>query len=605
MPVFSGGRPLFRACALLFFMLLPPGASLAGDASSPAAAEWKLPGLWSAYYPASSDSSPETASSLLASWLFSIQERRTSAYPQGSGEWLDFGRSLGLSLAILGGLGGFILRRTRRLPPPWDGACRRILLNFWPPFGLGLAVLSASAAPRGGQYDLCVLLYSLLLIAATAGLSWRLRLLSLAEREKRFSPLKFLYPVVATGLCLLFLDPPFRILGLLWGLALLVFLCALLFLRRSLRRASFFLPELFALDCSAFFALASLFLVVAGYDRLSILLFPALFVLINIIMLGTALTGLLRLGKDRLMSLCGERPMRGALAQTAGIPLAWILSSLCLLPWLKAVPGASGFLRDFLGAGFNAGGVRLDFSSFLLITLLFFLFRAFIGLGRTSLEHLPEKFPQIERGVIPPLRSMLGGVLWFFFILAALGLLGVNLTSLAVVAGGLSVGLGFGLQNICNNMVSGLMLIFERNILVGDYVNIGNVSGTVRAINIRSTTVETSERALVYVPNSVIMSGQFSNWTRGDRRVRCSLEVKVAQGSDTALTAKIILESAAGHPRVLENPAPGVYFSEFGKGFLGFTLYMHIDDFDYSARVQSDLRFDLEKALAGQGIALF
>jgi small-conductance mechanosensitive channel len=255
-----------------------------------------------------------------------------------------------------------------------------------------------------------------------------------------------------------------------------------------------------------------------------------------------------------------------------------------------------------MSANYTVGEASFDFSKILIIVVLFFLFRSFISLGRASLEHLPERLPNIERGVIPPLGTMLTYGLWALFAIIALGMLGVNFTSLAVVAGGLSVGIGFGMQNIFNNLISGLMLIFGRTLLVGDFVEIGGAAGTVRAISIRSTTIETAERALVYVPNSIIMAGQFINWTRASRLVRRSVIIGVAYESDTELVKSIMLEAAKKQDHVLQSPPPAVLFSNFGDNALEFTLNVFIDDLDYALSTLSALRFELDRAFRANNI---
>jgi small-conductance mechanosensitive channel len=212
--------------------------------------------------------------------------------------------------------------------------------------------------------------------------------------------------------------------------------------------------------------------------------------------------------------------------------------------------------------------------------------------------------PYIERGVIPPLRNMFGYGVWALFVLLCLALFGVDFTSLAVVAGGLSVGIGFGLQNLFSNLISGLMLIFGRTILVGDYVEVAGAAGTVRAINIRSTTLETPDRALIYVPNSAIMAGQFVNWTRSSRMVRRSLSVGVAYGSPTGQVTELLARAAAEHPHVVSSPAPLVYFQNFGDSALEFQLLFVIDDLDNAARTLSDVRLSVDRLFAEHGIEI-
>jgi small-conductance mechanosensitive channel len=295
-------------------------------------------------------------------------------------------------------------------------------------------------------------------------------------------------------------------------------------------------------------------------------------------------------------------PDRLAIADAVSRPAAWLLALLCTLPWLWAAPGAFALLNRALSASYTVGEASFDFSKVLLVAVCFFLFRAFIRLGQTSLDHLPRKMPYIERGVIPPLRTLLSYGIWTLFAFLCLGLFGVDFTSLAVVAGGLSVGIGFGMQNLFNNMISGAMLLFGRTILVGDFVEVAGASGTVRAINIRSTTIETPDRALVYVPNSAIVAGQFVNWTRNSRMVRRTLSVGVAYGSPTALVAELLEQAAAGHPHVLATPAPTVYFQNFGDSALEFQIFFFVDDFDNAIKTLSDVRLAVDRLFSQHGI---
>jgi small-conductance mechanosensitive channel len=336
---------------------------------------------------------------------------------------------------------------------------------------------------------------------------------------------------------------------------------------------------------------------------MGILLFMALFALINTVTLGNALMALFENLANRLFSK-DARPIRHALAEAVATPLAWLVSLFCTVPWLWSVPGARYLLQNAMETHYELGDASFNFSKLLLVGLLFFLFRSFIKLSNTSLSQLPEHMPNIEHGVIPPLRTMSGYILWALFALISLGILGVNFTSLAVVAGGLSVGIGFGMQNLFNNLVSGLILIFGRTILVGDSVDVAGTSGTVMAINIRSTTIETPEKALVYVPNSAIMAGQFTNWTRNSRMVRRSIVVGVAYDSNVERVTQILLETALRQKHVLKKPEPAALFTSFGANSLDFTLNVFIDDINNGLSTLSAIRFDIEQAFREEGIEI-
>jgi small-conductance mechanosensitive channel len=154
----------------------------------------------------------------------------------------------------------------------------------------------------------------------------------------------------------------------------------------------------------------------------------------------------------------------------------------------------------------------------------------------------------------------------------SLQVVGLNLTSLAVVAGAVGVGLGFGLQNIVHNFVSGLIILAERPIAIGDRIEVGGVAGQVRQIRLRSTTVVTNDNIAYIVPNSDFITHTVINWSHGDLRVRIRLPVGVAYGTNPREVERLLLEVALAHPKVLQEPAPSVFFTGFGDSSLNFEL---------------------------------
>jgi len=149
---------------------------------------------------------------------------------------------------------------------------------------------------------------------------------------------------------------------------------------------------------------------------------------------------------------------------------------------------------------------------------------------------------------------------------------GIDLTALNVLAGAVGIGLGFGLQNIVNNFVSGIIILFERPIKVGDRIVVGNVEGDVVHIGGRSTTVVTNDNISIIVPNSKFITENVVNWSYNERKVRFRIPVTVAYGSDVHQVERLLLEVAAANPDVLEKPAPGVRLMEFGDNGLNFEL---------------------------------
>ena len=216
-------------------------------------------------------------------------------------------------------------------------------------------------------------------------------------------------------------------------------------------------------------------------------------------------------------------------------------------------------------------------------------------MGTRFLARLPAKGVSFDSTLIPPLQTALTYAAWAIFGLFVLRALGLELSNLAMVAGGLSVGIGFGMQTIVNNFLSGLILIFSRTLQAGDVVEVGGVTGKVRKISVRATMVETYDNALIYVPNSEFMSNRLINWTRFSRSVRRQVEVGVAYGSDTAEVTRLLISVAKAHENVLKYPAPSVIFVNFGASSLDFTLRFWVKDYEMGASTSSDIRLGIEK----------
>lgn len=180
----------------------------------------------------------------------------------------------------------------------------------------------------------------------------------------------------------------------------------------------------------------------------------------------------------------------------------------------------------------------------------------------------------------------------------ALQVNGVDLSSLAVIAGAIEVGLGFGLQNVIHNLVSGLIILAERPIAIGHRVEVGEVAGQVSRISLRSTTVITNDNISIIVPNSDFISNKVTNWSYGDPRVRIRLPVGVAYGTDIEKFRTVLLAVAAAHSKVLQDPAPEVFFNGFGDSSLNFELAVWTSEMTPKPRrFRSELYYAIEKAL--------
>jgi potassium-dependent mechanosensitive channel len=188
--------------------------------------------------------------------------------------------------------------------------------------------------------------------------------------------------------------------------------------------------------------------------------------------------------------------------------------------------------------------------------------------------------------------------------LLAVSYAGLDITNLAIVAGALSVGIGFGLQSIVNNFVSGLILLIERPIKVGDRIVVGDQQGVVRRISVRATEIETFDRASLIVPNSELITGRVLNWTHRDSLVSVNVKVGVGYGSDPEQVIAILTKCADDHAEVLRVPAPAAFFENFGDSALMFNLRISLPDIAKSASVQSELRIAILKTMRQAGIEI-
>ena len=302
-----------------------------------------------------------------------------------------------------------------------------------------------------------------------------------------------------------------------------------------------------------------------------------------------------------------ENPKPAFLFQWTMMQLGWIfwlIASIILLA--IAWGGKRAIILNFLNVvkkEVTIGSITISLMNLLYALLILILTQAMAKFWRYFLR---EKI-LAESGMNIGLQNSITMIsiysLWTFGILLSLHVFGFGSTSLAVGFGALGIGLGFGLQNIFSNFISGIIMLIERPIMVGDDVEVNGTWATVKKINVRATVVQTYDNATLIIPNSEFVSQQVKNWSFKDKRLRVKIDVGVAYGSDIELVRKTLLEIAKNTPKVFKHPSPDVIFRDFGDSALIFRLRVWTD-IDNMFKVETSVRFDIDRLFNERGIVI-
>uniref|UniRef100_I2Q0P8 Small-conductance mechanosensitive channel n=1 Tax=Desulfovibrio sp. U5L TaxID=596152 RepID=I2Q0P8_9BACT len=583
--------------------LAPAKDFLAGLTATDEGLRQKIPKAWKSYY-----FTPATELFSLKAW--GDLRQRLQLWAKSNGTMLaslvhgpDASRVAGLGVKAGVGLAVLLLAdlvavlRLRRRYPAFAGLGQ--LRRVWLLAGLGVILhWTAEGAPLMLQ-EILNALAEILLAAGLAVFSWFLaRSAARADEARRPNPLRLLWTMFSLGLLLQIADLPEPALTTVWiGLLLLFF-------ERSRRSAPGQAgPLRLACRLTPAMAVALLVLAALGWQHLSVLALAGWFLLLAAVQTGSGLSAAVSEWQARAARE-GASVVTRALVSGLGFPLIFLSLFFLVLYWFSTELGGQDMFLEAVSFTVAVGDVSVTLGRLALILTGFFLTRSSLSAVQSFIRDLPRLRPGVDPGVRDVLDTTSRYLFWGIYVLFALFLLGFSFTSLAVVAGGLSVGIGFGLQNIVNNFVAGLILLFGRSIQAGDTIQIDATWGQVRKVNIRNTVVQTFDNATLFVPNSDLIAGKLVNWTHRDPTVRREISVGVAYGSDTDRVREILLAAARSQPRVLPQPEPSVQFLNFGESSLDFKLFFWVDDVSVGLSTTSDIRFAINRRFREEGIEI-
>lgn len=289
----------------------------------------------------------------------------------------------------------------------------------------------------------------------------------------------------------------------------------------------------------------------------------------------------------------------------------WFVTVVVVFLAFAAMMATWGFFDNtwhatssIMALGFTIQDTKVTVGSIIWAILIFYLIICTSWTIRTTLE--TEYYP--KKNIEPGVGISINRLIYYSFICLAIAIamciMGISFQSLTVIIGALGVGIGFGLQNIVNNFASGLILLFERSIKVGDIVVVGGTWGTVKHLGLRATVIQTFANAEMIVPNSDLVASTVNNWTMTNRRTRFSVNVGVAYGTDPKMVKQILLDIANAHKNVLKDPAPAVVFTEFGDSSLNFELRCWVADINNHWSTQDDLMYEVDRKFKENNIEI-
>ena len=468
--------------------------------------------------------------------------------------------------------------------------------SVWAIFGLSTIINAVTS--EYFQFGAYQAFGEILLAGSAVSLAWNLRKTSLITAHRTgHNILRPLWFIFAAGIIVQILRIPVVTMTPVFTALLLICSTYYYFIRKRIVSEPEKKLSLFTAGLMAILAVIALL----GLGSLSMLISALWFMVVLNIALGSGLSSYfwraVHSGKQKSISLI--------LLGNMVLPLIFIGLFTMIVAWASIYTGGMPLLMKIIQWKKDWGMISLRITTLLTLAALFFIARSFIAFSHTAIKFLKIRWENIEEGVIKSLQTVSSYVIWFCYAIVSLNFLGIGIGNLTIIAGGLSVGVGFALQDLIKNFVSGLILLFGRSIHPGDEIQLEDVHGRVEKINIRSTVVQTNEDSTIFLPNSDLVSKKIVNWTHKDPKGRAEIIVGVAYGSDTNLIKDLLIRCALSNPDVLKEPPPYVLFSDFGDNALIFHLRFWIMHVILSRdKVRSIIRFEIDRVFKEHNIEI-
>lgn len=404
-------------------------------------------------------------------------------------------------------------------------------------------------------------------------------------RQTSLGPLFPLWLLTAAGVFLQVLNAPASVLQLVWLAALVA---GGLWVRRRARSVDDPV-EKSMLRVSQWLMAGLAVGAVFGFAALALALFQAWFMLL----LTVQVLRLAHRGLDRLAMRRGERGgagVGGRALRELVYPLAVLVALYVYSVWALFYMGGPDFAKRVMRLDWTVGTVHLTFRGLAWILIGFFAVRLGLFLLGAGLESAGFRGRRLDQAKAHTVSTVTAYVVWVLYMLFCLNALDVSLKALTWIASGLSVGIGFGLKDLVNNFISGLIVLFGGNIKKGDIIQTdAKTMGEVVSVSVRNTIVRTLDNRTIIVPNQKFLSGEITNWSYKSKNLRLSLPISVIPGTKIKKMEKVLLKAAQKHPDVLNDPAPQVVSVGFGQFGLDFQLQFWVDDFHKKYKVETEL----------------